>query len=146
MRLGEQPDTPSGRTIKAFQHGAGGAFAVGAGNVDEAEFFLWIAGQRRQFAGALQPEVRAEQLQAVKKLDGFGVGHAESEYELDGDFFRQPTFSFPRTIVPPRHVLFDAPDHGLQFNFRRARGKTGCRGNSSASDDGASRNTSFASK
>ena len=50
--------------------------AVGAGDVDEAEFVLRIAGQRGEPARVFQPEVRAEQLQPVKKLDGSGVGHA----------------------------------------------------------------------
>ena len=75
MRRGEQPDAQSRRAINAFQHGAGRAFAVGAGDVDEAEFFLRIACQRGELERVFQPELRAEQTQAVKKLDGFGVSH-----------------------------------------------------------------------
>ena len=70
MRRGEQPDAQSRRAINAFEHGAGRAFAVGAGDVDEAEFFLRIARQRGELEGVFQPELRAEQTQAVEKLDG----------------------------------------------------------------------------
>jgi hypothetical protein len=67
--------------------------------------------------------MRAEHLQAVEKLNGFGVGHAKSQHELDGDFFRQPVFGFSRPAVAPRHIFLDAPEHDLQFNLWRARVK-----------------------
>ena len=76
MRRGEKPDAQSGCAINAFKHCAGRAFAVRAGDVDEAEFFLRIAGERGELARVFQPEIRAEHLQAVKKLDGFGIIHA----------------------------------------------------------------------
>ncbi len=76
MRRGEQADAQSGCAINAFEHRAGRAFAVRAGDVDEAEFFLRIARERGELARVLQPKIRAEQLQAVKKLDGFGVCHS----------------------------------------------------------------------
>ena len=78
MRRGEQSDAQAGCAINAFEHGAGGAFAVRAGDVDEAQFFLRIARERGEFEGVFQSELGAEQTQAVKKLDGFGVGHFKS--------------------------------------------------------------------
>ena len=71
MRRGEQPDAQSGRAINAFQHGAGRAFAVGAGDMDETQLFLWIARQRGELKRVFQPELRAEQTQAVEKLNCF---------------------------------------------------------------------------
>lgn len=77
MRRGEQPDAQAGRTINALQHRAGGAFAVRAGDMDEAQLRLRIAAARRQPERVFQPEIRAEQIQPVKKLDGFGIIHDE---------------------------------------------------------------------
>jgi len=39
-------------------------------------FFLRMARERGEFERVFQPELCAEQTQTVKKLDGFGVGHA----------------------------------------------------------------------
>src|SRR5450755_2470411 len=75
MWRGEQADPQSCRAINAFEHRARRAFAVGAGDVDKAEFILRIASQRGELECVFQPKVRAENLQAVEKLDGFGVGH-----------------------------------------------------------------------
>ena len=75
MRRGEQPDPQSGRAINAFEHRAGRAFAVRSGDMDEAQFFLRIARERGEMERVFQPEIRAEHLQAVKKLDGFGISH-----------------------------------------------------------------------
>ena len=75
MWRGEQPDAQAGRAVNAFEHGAGRAFAIGAGDVDEAEFFLRITRECGQLECVFQPELRAEQTQAVKKLNRFGVGH-----------------------------------------------------------------------
>ena len=101
MRRGEQPDAQTCRAINAFQHGAGGAFAVGAGDMDEAELVLRVSGQNRELQSVFQPELRAEQTQVVEKLNGFGVGHqysggmfANKPVELaDGDNFCAPEFA-----------------------------------------------------
>ena len=77
MRRGEQAGAQACCAVNAFEHGAGRAFAVSAGDVDEAEFFLRIAGERGEFTRVLQPEIRAEHLQAVEKLDGFGISHSK---------------------------------------------------------------------
>src|SRR5665213_1627102 len=97
MRRGEQPDAQSGCAINAFEHGAGRAFAVRAGDVDEAEFFLRIAGERGERARVFQPEIRAEHLQAVKKLDGFGIIHAPTAWQMLETFaiFFSPEFRRP---------------------------------------------------
>jgi len=72
---GEQPDALAGRTIDAFQHGAGRAFAIGAGDMDEAEPVLRVARQRCQLKCVFEAKLRTEQTQAVEKLDGFGISH-----------------------------------------------------------------------
>ena len=64
------PDAQARLTVDAFQHGAGRAFAVRAGDVDEAELVLRVASERGELARRFQTEVRAEDLQAVKKFDG----------------------------------------------------------------------------
>ena len=76
MRRSEQSDAQSRCAINAFEHRAGRAFAIRAGDVDEAEFFLRMPGERGKLERVFQPEIRAENLQAVKKLDGFGIIHA----------------------------------------------------------------------
>ena len=88
VRRGEQSHAQSGRAVDAFQHGADRAFAVGARDVDEAQLPVRIARQRGEPPGAFQPEMRAEQLQAVEKLDGFGVGHAEFTAQIQRESFR----------------------------------------------------------
>lgn len=71
----EQADAQSARAINTFEHGARGAFAVGAGNVDEAKAVVRIAGEFSELEGSLQSELRAEKTQVAEKLNGFGVGH-----------------------------------------------------------------------
>ena len=75
VRRGEQADAQAGGPIDALQHGASGTFAVGAGDVDKPEPVLRIARQRSQLERVSQAELRAEPAQAVKELDGDGVGH-----------------------------------------------------------------------
>src|ERR1035438_5430515 len=73
MWRGEQADAQSRRTVNAFEHRACRAFAIGAGDVDEAEFILRIAGVRGELKRVLQPKIRAEHLQAVEKINSGGV-------------------------------------------------------------------------
>ena len=75
MRRGEQPDAQAGRAIDAFQHGAGRALAIGAGDVDEAEPVLRLTRKRGELEGVSQSELRAEQTQAKEKLDGIRISH-----------------------------------------------------------------------
>src|ERR1051325_8155037 len=60
MRRGEQAHAQSRRAINAFEHRARRAFAIRAGDVDEAELVLRIARLRGELARVLQPELRAE--------------------------------------------------------------------------------------
>ena len=71
----EQSHPQSCRAINAFQHRACRAFAVRARDVDEAQFVLRITGESRESARRFQTWTRTKDLQAVKKLDGDGVGH-----------------------------------------------------------------------
>ena len=75
MRRGVQTHTPSRRAVNAFQHGAGRAFAVGAGHMDETEFFLGITRQPGEPARIFQAKMRPKELQALEKFNGFGVSH-----------------------------------------------------------------------
>jgi hypothetical protein len=75
VRRGEQPDAQAGRAINAFQHGAGRALAIGAGDVDETEPVLRLARQRGELERIFQPQLRAEQTQVKEKLDGFRISH-----------------------------------------------------------------------
>ena len=62
------------RPINAFQHGASGAFAIGAGDMDEPEWVLRITRQRRQLESILQPQL-APNNRSRKESDGFGISH-----------------------------------------------------------------------
>src|SRR6185312_2549878 len=75
MRRGEQANAQTTRAINALEHGARRAFAVRAGDVDETELAMWIAGEFREPESIFQPKLRAEDAEAVEELDGFGVGH-----------------------------------------------------------------------
>jgi len=96
--------------------------------VDETEFLLRVAGQRRESARRYEAEIRAEYLEAVEKLDGFGVSHAGLQNEFNGYFFGQPSLGFISLSVSPWHIFFNALQHGRQFHPRGARNKTGCDG------------------
>ena len=72
VRRGEQADAQARRPVDALQHGAGGAFAIGAGDMDKPELVLRIARQRSQLERVGQAELRAEPAQAIEELDGVG--------------------------------------------------------------------------
>ena len=118
MRRGEQSHAQSGCAINAFQHRASRAFAVGASDVDEPESFLRIAGERGKFARGLQSEICTEQIQAVEKLDGFGVGHVRGKDkgsslndERDVVFCSVRRFDFCRTF--PAIVIMAIAAHTI---------------------------------
>src|SRR5205823_6416701 len=75
MRRREKSDAQTRRAINAFEHRAGRAFAVGAGDVNEAQFLLRIPGQRRELECVFQAELQAKQAQVVEKLDGVAISH-----------------------------------------------------------------------
>src|SRR5208282_315350 len=77
MRRGEQSSAQARRAINALEHGAGRAFAICAGDVNETKLILRMARQRSELEGVFQTELRAEQTQVVKELDGFGISHFE---------------------------------------------------------------------
>src|SRR5476651_1191961 len=109
MRRGEQPDAQTGRAINAFEHRAGRAFAVRAGDVDEAEFFLRIAGERGELVRVFQPEIRAEQLQPVKKSNGFGIIHAPIAWQIlktFTTFFSTPNFNASKVKFVKKIIKF----------------------------------------
>jgi hypothetical protein len=49
MRGGEETDAQAGCAINALEHGTSGAFAVGAGDVDEAELMMRVAREVSEF-------------------------------------------------------------------------------------------------
>jgi len=75
MRRGKQTHAQARRAVNAFQHGTGGTLAVGAGHVDEAQAFFWMARAGGEFAGGVQPQPGAKHPQPVEELDGFRVVH-----------------------------------------------------------------------
>src|SRR6185312_8855281 len=86
MRRGEQPDAQTCRAINAFEHCARRTFAVRASDVDKAKYFLGIVRERGELECVFQSKLRAEQAQAVKKLDGFLVSHRIRE-QIRQEFF-----------------------------------------------------------
>src|SRR5207244_5445683 len=75
MRRGEKRDTQPGFLIDALEHSARRALAVGAGDVDEAKPLLRIASERSEFQCIGEAELGAEGSEAIKKLNGLGIGH-----------------------------------------------------------------------
>jgi len=66
-------NTPARRALNAFEQHARGAFAVRAGDVDEAQSLLWIVHQGSELECVLQAKLQAEEAQAVEKFNGFGI-------------------------------------------------------------------------
>ena len=75
VRRGEQPNAQSRRTVDAFEHRAGGAFAIRASDMNETQSVLRISRPRRELECVFQAQLQAEQTQIVKKPDGFGISH-----------------------------------------------------------------------
>ena len=114
VRRGEQPDAQAGRAIDAFEHGAGGTFAVGAGDVDEFEFVLGAAGKFGEFEGAFEARFGAELLEAVEESDGFGVGHFRRGHLTGGRRVRKiQSGGKPRALPRPRGLIYDACTLGV---------------------------------
>jgi hypothetical protein len=65
MRRGKQTHAQTRRAINAFQHCASGTLAIGARDVDEAEFVLGPASQRGQMERIFQPELQPKEPQLV---------------------------------------------------------------------------------
>jgi hypothetical protein len=86
MRRGKQSNAQTGRAINAFQDRAGGTFAVRPGDVNKAKFVLRIAREFGESKRIFQPEICAEQLKAVKKLDGFGISHVPTAWQMSKSF------------------------------------------------------------
>ncbi len=75
VRRGKESCFEARRTIDAFEHRTGGAFAVRARDMNEAKALVRISREFGQAKGVVQAEVRAEQSQGVEILDSFGVRH-----------------------------------------------------------------------
>ena len=75
MGRGEETYTETGSPIDALQHGAGGTFAVGAGDMDEAQLMMGIAGEFSKFERVGKTELGSEPSEGVEELDSFGVRH-----------------------------------------------------------------------
>lgn len=75
VRRGVEAGFVAGVAVDRFEHGAGGAFAIGAGDVDEFEFVLRVANSACEQEGAFEAGLGAELLELVEEFDCFGVGH-----------------------------------------------------------------------
>ena len=77
MRRSEEAGAEAGGAQGRFDHGAGGAFAIGAGDVHEAEPVLRAAQGFEHGADALQAEFGGLDLVAerVEELNRIGVVH-----------------------------------------------------------------------
>ena len=102
--------------------------------MNETEPILRITSERRELEGVRQAELGAKRAQAVKELDGLGIGHRfdreyrivsisvegskdslpGSEHELDVNLFAQTACLFPRAGTAPGHIFRDAPQHHLR--------------------------------
>jgi len=93
MGRSKQADAQTACAVNALQHGARGTFAIRAGDVNEAKLMVWIAGQLSELERILQSELRAEQAQAVERLDGFRVIHLSVAWQMPEIFAnRRETF------------------------------------------------------
>ena len=72
---GVEADATAGGAMDGVQHGADRAFAIGAGDVDEAEGFVGIADQAGEMARGLQSGLEAELLEREQVGQCLGVGH-----------------------------------------------------------------------
>ena len=81
VRRGEQSRAYSLRTQAGFDHGAHGAFAVGARHVNEPAALVWIPQRFKNRSDPFQAQLGRLDLVAerVKELNGIGVVHAESQ-------------------------------------------------------------------
>ena len=70
VRGGEEADAESRCAIDAFEHGTGGTFAIGAGDVYEAKLVMRIAGEFGQLERVCKAKFGSKPAEAIKELDG----------------------------------------------------------------------------
>ena len=112
VRRGEQADAQAGRAINAFQHRAGRAFAVGAGDVDEAEFFLRIARERGELAACFPARTSRRTVAGRKEI---GWRRSKSAFIMLHSAFNLP---LQRLVVD---VLVRGGDEALEQRMRLVR-------------------------
>ena len=82
VRGSEEAGAEAGSAEGRFDHGAGGAFAIGSGDMHEAEPVLRAAQGLEHGADALQAQFGGLDLVAerIEELDGIGVVHATKNF------------------------------------------------------------------
>jgi hypothetical protein len=80
--------------------------------VNKAQSFLRLAGKCRELERILQPELRAEQTQAVKELDGLRVVHNREGGSMSG--CEREVVMAGTAASSESMYLFGRPAHGAE--------------------------------
>src|SRR5205085_291643 len=75
MRRSVEADAPARGAIDGVEHRAGRAFAVCAGNVDEAEPLVRRSGELGEAHRTFKSELRPEHLEREQEFNGIAVKH-----------------------------------------------------------------------
>src|SRR5690606_19029367 len=75
MRRGKEAGLIASGAVDAFQHGAGGTFAIRPRDMDEPKRPVRVAGEFSEPQGIFEAELAAEKAQPVEELNGFRIGH-----------------------------------------------------------------------
>ena len=75
IRRGIEPGTVARCPQDGIQHGAGGTFAVAAGNVDKLEMFLGTVQRVQEFHGSVEAEAGGAPGVVFNIGNGFLLGH-----------------------------------------------------------------------
>lgn len=91
MRRSIEPNPPAGVAVRCLEEGADGTLSIGAGHVNEAEAMLRMPAACGQFEGGFEAGLKAEDLKATQKADGFRVGHRSGRIEIGAEGKGEPT-------------------------------------------------------
>src|ERR1051326_3268782 len=100
MRRSEQAGAAAGGSQSGFDHRAGGAFAIGAGDVDRADAVLGAAERFKHGGDAIEAELGGLDFVAerVKKAYGIGIGHARHRLPRSAAASMRPRLAMHRSL------------------------------------------------
>ncbi len=84
VRRGIEPNPAPGLSVCCLEEGADGPLSIRAGHVNEPEVVLGKAAARGQLERGFKAGLKAENLKAPQKADGFRVGHRNDRTDNPG--------------------------------------------------------------
>src|SRR5262249_48246288 len=75
MRRRKQADVETSRPVDAFEHGAGGAFAIGSSHMNKAEPILGVTSESGQLKRIGETKLGSKPSQTIQKFNSVWIRH-----------------------------------------------------------------------